>query len=361
MFERLISMIIAAIIAATMGACGKDPSKPITPTVPPTEPSISVTEPTEDVVAPTEPEVVIPSKPADDVPDAPGQDNGETKPEEPPVVPPEDVEKPSKPTSPTPSTPEPSEPTPPKVEEDPAPTVPHTHTYKEIVIKPSCTKAGKTTYTCACGHSYSKAVSALGHNYGDYYYIEPTTEKEGREGRICKRCGHDVYQILEKLPVLATNADASEIEALIIKYINEYRAKEGACAASRMEGCDAYTQYRSEQMAAKGKADHDISDIRAAATAVKYGVYTDPSIYGLPGEPYYAIKGREAVGKDAGGTIDYVAKTLATGFYNSKSHWNYVGSDTNEYISVGVTEKNGRWYCCIVVAPVNLDERPNGV
>lgn len=103
------------------------------------------------------------------------------------------------------------------------------------------------------------------------------------------------------------------------------------------------------------------ADIRAAATAVKYGVYTDPSIYGLPGEPYYAVKGREAVGMDASGTIEYVAKTLATGFHGSAPHWSYLGDNANGYISVGVTENNGYWYCCIVVAPVNLDEKPNGI
>ena len=166
---------------------------------------------------------------------------------------------------------------------------------------------------------------------------------------------------MEKLPVLATNADASEIEVLIIQYINEYRAQEGACAATWMEGCDAFTKYRSVQMAAKGKVDHNTDDIRSASTAVQYGVYTDPSEYGIPGDPYYAIKGQEAVGMDGGGTIDYVAKTLATGFYNSKSHWSYVGDDAHEYISVGVTEKDGRWYCCVVVALVNLDENPAGI
>lgn len=258
--------------------------------------------------------------------------------------------KPKKPTTP---------PTTEKVEEKPA-VKPHTHTYASKTTAATCEKAGAIVYTCACGDTYTEEIPALEHDM-EMSYTAPTTKAEGVEAATCSRCDYEACQILEKLPVLATNADASEIEALIIQYINEYRAKEGACAAKQMEGCDAFTQYRSEQMAAKGKVDHDMSDIWAAATAVKYGVYTDPSIYGLPGEPYYAIKGREAVGMDGGGTIDYVAKTLATGFYNSKSHWSYVGDDDYEFISVGVTEKDGRWYCCVVVALVNLDENPAGI
>ena len=58
---------------------------------------------------------------------------------------------------------------------DPSVTPPHTHDYKAVVTKPTCTQAGYTTYTCSCGDSYkSDYKDALGHDY-----------KNG----TCTRCG----------------------------------------------------------------------------------------------------------------------------------------------------------------------------
>ena len=59
---------------------------------------------------------------------------------------------------------------------DPGATPPHTHDYKAVVTKPTCTQAGYTTYTCSvCGDSYKGSyVDPLGHDY-----------KNG----TCTRCG----------------------------------------------------------------------------------------------------------------------------------------------------------------------------
>ena len=49
---------------------------------------------------------------------------------------------------------------------DPGATPPHTHDYKAAVTAPTCTQAGYTTYTCSCGDSYkSDYKDALGHDY----------------------------------------------------------------------------------------------------------------------------------------------------------------------------------------------------
>ena len=54
-------------------------------------------------------------------------------------------------------------------------TPPHTHDYKAVVTKPTCTQAGYTTYTCSCGDSYkSDYKDALGHDY---------------QNGTCTRCG----------------------------------------------------------------------------------------------------------------------------------------------------------------------------
>ena len=58
---------------------------------------------------------------------------------------------------------------------DPGVTPPHTHDYKAVVTKPTCTQAGYTTYTCSCGSSYkTDYTAALGHDY---------------KNDTCTRCG----------------------------------------------------------------------------------------------------------------------------------------------------------------------------
>ena len=157
-------------------------------------------------------------------------------------------------------------------------------------------------------------------------------------------------------PALATKADADQIAAQVIRRINEYRATEGVCTAEQMEDCAAYTQYRSAQMAEKGRSDSNIQDMRQASTDLQYGTFFDPSRYGASGEPYYTVRGFEAACTAEAGTSDEVAKALAGNFFDTKYEWACLGSDAYRYISVGVTEKDGKWYCCALVSQNNLDE-----
>ncbi len=67
----------------------------------------------------------------------------------------------------------------------------HTHNYTSVVTAPTCTSVGYTTYTCACGDSYTgNEMSALGHKFTNYisnndatYYVD------GTETAICDRNG----------------------------------------------------------------------------------------------------------------------------------------------------------------------------
>ncbi|MBE6585331.1 MAG: hypothetical protein E7645_02250 [Ruminococcaceae bacterium] len=44
----------------------------------------------------------------------------------------------------------------------------HEHDYEAVVTAPTCTTAGYTTYTCACGDTYTgDEIAAIGHNYVD--------------------------------------------------------------------------------------------------------------------------------------------------------------------------------------------------
>lgn len=153
----------------------------------------------------------------------------------------------------------------------------------------------------------------------------------------------------------ATAADTREIAAKMVEYINSYRTAQGSSAAIRLSGLTKYAEYRSRQIITNFA--HDTMDERAAATALQYGEYVDPSVYGLDGEPYYRANAREALAK-AGyvGTIDYVAERLASQIRDSASHWEYIGSSEYGYIAVGVTYENGTWYCTVAVSSVNTDE-----
>ncbi len=236
------------------------------------------------------------------------------------------------------------------------------HKYTAAKTEPTCTQKGYTTHRCKCGASYVDSyVDAKGHTWRRWIVMESATcDKEGREERECKTCHATEDRPIPKKERPISNENADEIAALAVKYINELRKQEGACAATVMNVCTEYAEYRSVQMANNGYISHDLKDKRAAANTLQYGQYIDPSTYGQPGDPYYTVAGPEAVGTAYGSTVEEVAKCIADGVQASKSHWNYVGANSNAYISVGVHLEGRTWYVCIIVARVNLDENPKG-
>ena len=145
--------------------------------------------------------------------------------------------------------------------------------------------------------------------------------------------------------------DTAAVAQRVLEYINQYRSS----PATRLSGLTEYAQYRSRQLVSNFA--HNTADQRAAATALQYGEYVDPSVFGGSGQPYYRANAREAIAK-AGyvGTIDEVAMKLATLVKNSQNHWNYIGDSQYCYIAVGVTYESDMWYCAITVASENTDE-----
>ena len=78
------------------------------------------------------------------------------------------------------------------------------HDYDAVVTAPDCVNGGFTTYTCTvCGDSYvADEVAALGHNYNAGVYTAPTLEKDGFTTYTCTVCG-DSYVVFDedsKLP-----------------------------------------------------------------------------------------------------------------------------------------------------------------
>lgn len=143
----------------------------------------------------------------------------------------------------------------------------------------------------------------------------------------------------------AGKEDSLEVANRVLYYINEFRE----VPATYLPELAEYAQYRSRQLITNFA--HDTADQRAAATALQYGEYVDPSIFGGNGQPYYRANAREAIAK-AGyvGTIDEVAYKLASLIRNSPNHWNYISSSKYTHIAVGVTYESDMWYCVIEVA-----------
>lgn len=125
----------------------------------------------------------------------------------------------------------------------------------------------------------------------------------------------------------AGKEDAIAVANRVLYYINEFRD----VPATYLPELADYARYRSRQLISNFA--HDTADQRAAATALQYGEYIDPSVFGGSGQPYYRANAREAIAK-AGyvGTVDEVAYKLASLEKNSPNHWNYVGS--LEYIPI---------------------------
>ncbi|MCI8472563.1 MAG: hypothetical protein HFE65_05610 [Clostridiales bacterium] len=161
----------------------------------------------------------------------------------------------------------------------------------------------------------------------------------------------------EPVPPKEPDAGASDSQAVadaVLAYINRYHAEQESSAAVKLSGLTGYAEYRSRQLISNFA--HDTEDERAAATALKYGEYIDPALYGMTGKPYYTVNAREAIAKGGySGTIDEVARSLARLVRNSSNHWSYVGSAEYGYIGVGVTYESGMWYCDIAVARENTD------
>ena len=79
------------------------------------------------------------------------------------------------------------------------------HEYSSSVTAPTCTKAGYTTYTCACGDTYvADEVAALGHTASAAVTEnskEPTCTDKGSYDTVvyCSVCGYEISRVTTKL------------------------------------------------------------------------------------------------------------------------------------------------------------------
>ncbi len=86
----------------------------------------------------------------------------------------------------------------------------------------------------------------------------------------------------------------TDIEKLVVQYINEYRVAQGDAAATSLSGLTEVARYRAKQLVTNF-SHHSIPD---ACTELKYGEYIDLSMYeGFDeSDNYYRGYNREAIG-----------------------------------------------------------------
>ena len=71
------------------------------------------------------------------------------------------------------------------------------HSYKAVVTAPTCTDAGFTTYSCACGHSYTgNETEPTGHSYTEKIIVSAACTKEGTKLYTCSGCGHSYSETI---------------------------------------------------------------------------------------------------------------------------------------------------------------------
>lgn len=141
----------------------------------------------------------------------------------------------------------------------------------------------------------------------------------------------EIEEAKEKIEI----ADSTEVEELVIKYINEYRIAQGDTAATVLIGLTEVARYRAKHLI----SDFAHTDIREVCAELKYGKYFDMTEYGMDAKyNYYEGYDREAICKGEWfGTADMIARNIAEGFKNSTKHWDYVGDSKYGYIAVGIT------------------------
>jgi len=177
------------------------------------------------------------------------------------------------------------------------------HSYKAEVTEPTCTEAGYTTYTCACGDSYTDdEVDALGHSYdGGVVSTEPDCETEGVRTYTCE-CGHSYTETIE-----ATGHDWDEGVVTTEPTCTEAGVKTYTCSCD-----DSYT----EEIEALGHNLMDVVAKDATCTEDGYTAYKDCS------------------------RCDYVegkTEIPATGHSYGEPTWDWTGDDENGYTAARAT------------------------
>ena len=273
------------------------------------------------------------------------------------------------------------------------------HSYKATVTAPTCTEKGYTTNACkTCGDAYKDSyVNATGHKYTSYTSNgDATCTKDGTKTAICSNgCGtkdtvtdvgsmvdHD-YKVIKTVESFITgpgfqrfecsfckktytedlpewteeerNQFLRDVEAAVVKYINQFRVEEGSTVATVLPGLTKVAQYRAVQL--QTNFSHDEDDVREAFGYYKYGKWIDGTLYG-GSQQYYDANNKEAIATTGAGqarTADELGYAIACQFRRSEGHWEYISHSRFPYIAVGVEHGFGMQFT-ICILQVYTDE-----
>ncbi len=181
--------------------------------------------------------------------------------------------------------------------------------------------------------------------------------------------------------------DEREIAKLIIKYINEERAKEGAIQAVELTGKTTEFAQRHSATLLSG-FEHNVERDRALATEMKFGEYVDLAKDSLEwnnpdippevlenarnSKPYYSPPGQNGIACVPQPLPDIlpvpledIARDAVDAFLLSPGHWSYIGAkhgsgyENYKYIAVGVTrassDMSDSWYVSVWVSDKDID------
>ncbi len=157
--------------------------------------------------------------------------------------------------------------------------VTHEHNYTAVVTEPTCTEAGYTTYTCACGDTYvADEVAALGHSWDNGVVTKQATATEsGIRTYTCTRCGETRTEVIPAIGDLsyedvlkAAQKDAEDAqaaaEAAEKQAEQDKKAAEDAQAAADKAQADADAAQKAADEA-KADANADKAAVEAAQKA----------------------------------------------------------------------------------------------
>lgn len=140
----------------------------------------------------------------------------------------------------------------------------HTHTYKKVVIAPTCEKDGFTSYSCDCGAQYSEdTVMAKGHSFNAWKEKKAATETSvGKEERKCKNCD---------------KTENRDIPKLIAGHTHKYTASVTKKATCQSEGVKTFAcSCGAKYTESIGKTSHNYKSevAKPTCTAAGYTKYT---------------------------------------------------------------------------------------
>lgn len=140
----------------------------------------------------------------------------------------------------------------------------HTHTYKKVVVSPTCEKDGFTSYSCDCGAQYTEDTKmATGHKYSEWKEKKaPTENAVGKEERKCKNC--------EKI-------ESRDIPKLIKGHTHSYTSsitKEATCQSEGIKTFSCTCGAKYTETIGKTNHNYKTETINPTCTSAGYTKYT---------------------------------------------------------------------------------------